>query len=140
MRRSAPLLWKVIAPAAIAVAGYFPGKRLRLLGDLPPNVMRQWARWCMHPDYLLGELPEMREEFAKVDLPMVSLSFTDDEMMSSVSISTLDGLYAAVDQVGCATRRPSSGSSAWATSDSSATTKSTCWDELILPYLAECDD
>jgi predicted alpha/beta hydrolase len=136
VRLAAPLLWKVIAPVAIAVTGYFPGKRLRLLGDLPANVMRQWARWCMHPDYLLGELPEMREEFSKVDLPMVSLSFTDDEMMSSASISTLDGMYTAVDEVRIRYTPAQLGVERMGHFGFFRDNQVDLWDELILPYLA----
>jgi len=136
VRLTAPVLWKVIAPAAIAVAGYFPGKRLRMLGDLPPNVMRQWGRWCMHPDYLLSELPEMREEFAKVDLPMVSLSFTDDEMMSSASISTLDGLYTSVDEVRMRYTPAQLGVERMGHFGFFRDNQVDLWDELILPFLA----
>lgn len=139
VRLTAPILWKVIAPAAIAVTGYFPGKRLHLLGDLPSNVMRQWARWCMHPDYLLGELPQMREEFAKVDVPMVSLSFTDDEMMSSVSISTLDALYTAVDQVRMRYTPAQLGVERMGHFGFFRDNQVDLWDELILPYLAMTD-
>ena len=137
VRRAAPILWKVLAPAAIAAAGYFPGKRLRLLGDLPPNVMRQWGRWCMHPDYLLHELPQMREEFAKVDLPMMSLSFTDDEMMSSVSISTLDGLYTAIDTVRMRYTPAQLGVERMGHFGFFRDNQVDLWDELVLPYLAQ---
>jgi predicted alpha/beta hydrolase len=136
VRLTAPVLWKVIAPAAIAVAGYFPGKRLRMLGDLPPNVMRQWGRWCMHPDYLLSELPQMREEFAKVDLPMVSLSFTDDEMMSSASIRTLDALYTAVDEVRIRYTPAQLGVEHMGHFGFFRDNQVDLWDDLILPYLA----
>jgi len=41
-------LWYVVAPLALNVAGYFPGKRLRKVGDLPRGVMEQWRRWCLN--------------------------------------------------------------------------------------------
>ncbi len=89
----APVLWKALAPIAIKFTGYYPGSALRVLGDLPPNMMRQWSRWCMHPDYLLGELPELRTRFAAVHIPLVSLSFTDDELLSGTSITALHSAY-----------------------------------------------
>ena len=135
-RRAAPLLWKVIAPAAIAVAGYYPGKRLHLLGDLPPNVMRQWARWCMDPDYLLGELPHMRDDFAAVDVPMASLSFTDDELMSSTSINTLDDLYSTVDTVRMRYTPAQLGVTRMGHFGFFRDNQVDLWDELVLPYLA----
>jgi len=136
-RRRAPLLWKGIAPAAIAVAGYFPGRRLRILGDLPRNVMRQWGRWCMHPDYLLGELPGMRERFAAVDIPMASLSFTDDELMSATSISTLDALYTAVDTTRMRYTPQQLGVDRVGHFGFFRHNQVDLWDELILPHLAE---
>ena len=136
-RRAAPLLWKVIAPVAIAVAGYYPGKRLHLLGDLPPNVMRQWARWCMDPDYLVGELPDMREEFAKVEVPVASLSFTDDELMSSTSINKLEDLYTAVDQIRMRYTPDQLGVARMGHFGFFRHNQVDLWDELILPYLAE---
>ena len=136
-RRKAPLLWKVIAPAATAVAGYFPGKRLGVLGDLPPNVMRQWGRWCMHPDYLLSELPAMREQFAAVDIPMVSISFTDDELMSATSISALDALYIAVDTTHARYTPQQLGVDRMGHFGFFRHNQVDLWDELILTHLAE---
>lgn len=136
-RRYAPLLWKVIAPVAIAVAGYYPGRRLRILGDLPPRVMRQWAGWCMHPDYLVGELPAMRERFAEVDLPIVSMSFTDDELMSATSISTLAQLYTAVDTTHARYTPAQLGVEQMGHFGFFRHNQVDLWDDLVLPHLAE---
>lgn len=78
-----------VAPVAIPLAGYFPGRRLRLLGDLPAGVMRQWRRWCLHPEYLVGVQPGARDAYARVRFPILSLSFTDDRMMPQRNIDTL---------------------------------------------------
>lgn len=96
LRRVAPLLWFVIVPLAIPLAGYFPGRRLRMIGDVPAGVMRQWRSWCLDPDYLFGVLPaEVRALYARLQLPILSLSFTDDEYMSLRNIESLHGFYAA---------------------------------------------
>lgn len=87
-------LWYVIAPLMLALFGYFPGKRLRIVGDLPPKVMKQWRRWCLNPDYAVGAEPgDTRALYAAVRAPIVSLSFTDDEMMSACSIESLHGFF-----------------------------------------------
>ena len=94
LRRYSWWLWHVIAPLATAAAGYFPGKRLRIIGDLPRGVMEQWSRWCRHPEYAVGvEGEAMRERFRKLRLPLLSLSFTDDEYMSASNVAVLHGLY-----------------------------------------------
>ena len=74
-------------PIALRVAGYFPGKRLRKVGNLPSGVMAQWRRWCLSREYVVGaEGEHVRKAYASVRVPMLSLSFTDDEMMSARGI------------------------------------------------------
>jgi predicted alpha/beta hydrolase len=99
VRWRAPLLWRGIAPVASRVAGYYPGRRLGVLHDLPAGVMRQWGRWCMHEEYLGVDVPNAAERFASVTTPMTSLSFTDDELMSSASIADLHDRFVNADQV-----------------------------------------
>ncbi|HWL87750.1 MAG TPA: alpha/beta hydrolase [Polyangiaceae bacterium] len=93
-RRRAAFLWHVAAPVLVSAFGYFPGKRFRLVGDLPRGVMNQWRRWCLHPEYLVGvEGEEARRRYASCTVPVTSISFTDDEMMSARSIEVMHGFY-----------------------------------------------
>jgi predicted alpha/beta hydrolase len=88
------LLWHVLTPVLTPLFGYFPGKRLRMIGDLPAGVVRQWRRWCLDPHYAVGaEGPRVRELYARVTAPITSLSFTDDEMMSERNTESLHGFY-----------------------------------------------
>jgi predicted alpha/beta hydrolase len=87
-------LWFVVVPIAIRVAGYFPGKRLRKVGNLPKGVITQWRRWCLAREYVVGaEGEHVRAAYASVRIPILSLSFTDDEMMSAQGIRSLHALY-----------------------------------------------
>ncbi len=87
-------LWYFVAPLATRLTGYFPGKRLRKVGDLPRGVMDQWRRWCLNPEYVVGaEGPGVRAAFAAVSTPITSLSFEDDEMMSARNTASLHGFY-----------------------------------------------
>jgi predicted alpha/beta hydrolase len=52
-------LWHGVMPALARVAGYFPGRRLRLGEDLPRDVARQWAG---------RRTPEFRPEEFAVDV------------------------------------------------------------------------
>lgn len=89
-------LWFVAVPVATRLAGYFPGKRLRKVGDLPRGVIEQWRRWCLNREYVVGaEGGSVRAAYASIRTPMLSLSFTDDEMMSAEGIRSLHGLYAS---------------------------------------------
>lgn len=86
-------LWWVVAPLAIRLCGYFPGRKLRKVGDLPAGVMAQWRRWCLHPDYVGGESDAVRAELARVQLPVTVLSMSDDELMTWEGTRSLFGLY-----------------------------------------------
>ncbi|MBI4986482.1 MAG: alpha/beta fold hydrolase [Rhodocyclales bacterium] len=87
-------LWFVVAPLATRLCGYFPGRRLRKVGDLPRGVIAQWRRWCLHPDYAVGaEGAAVQAQFAAVRAPITSLSFTDDELMSARNTESLHGFY-----------------------------------------------
>ena len=89
-------LWFVVTPPALALCGYFPGKALRKVGDLPKGVMAQWRRWCLDPEYAVGaEGDAIRAQYAAVRTPIVSLSFADDEMMSLRNTESIHGFYAA---------------------------------------------
>jgi predicted alpha/beta hydrolase len=94
LRRLAPLLWYGIVPTLLGVFGYFPGRRLGMIGDVPGGVMRQWRSWCLHPDYLFGiEDPALRVTYAGLRQPILSVSFTDDEYMSARNIESLHSFY-----------------------------------------------
>lgn len=89
----AALLWHVVVPLLTPLFGYFPGRRLRMVADLPRGVIEQWRRWCLDRDYAAGAEPGARELYAAVRTPIVSLSFTDDEFMSARNTESLHGFY-----------------------------------------------
>jgi predicted alpha/beta hydrolase len=94
LKRKSWWLWFFVVPVALALFGYFPGKRLRKVGDLPKGVMAQWRRWCLNREYAVGaEGESVRREYAEVRTPIVSLSFVDDEMMSARNTESLHGFY-----------------------------------------------
>lgn len=87
-------LWYVAAPLSLRLYGYFPGRRLRKIGDLPAGVMQQWRTWCLNREYVVGaEGADVRAEFARVRTPILSLSFTDDEFMSLANTRSLHSFY-----------------------------------------------
>jgi predicted alpha/beta hydrolase len=95
LRRYVWWLWFVLVPLALPLFGYFPGRVLKKVGDLPHGVMVQWRRWCLDRDYLLSEGDAVRERYAHVRTPILSLSFTDDEFMSARNIESIHGFYAS---------------------------------------------
>ncbi len=93
LRRKVWLFWFFAVPLATPLFGYFPGKRLGMVGDLPRGVVRQWKKWCMNRDYAASESPEARAQYARVAAPITSISFTDDEMMSGAGIESIHALH-----------------------------------------------
>lgn len=72
------LSWTVILPGLTRAFGYLPSWA-GLGEDLPAGVARQWARWCLSPDYFLSELPELQPRLGAYDGRVLALSFHDDD-------------------------------------------------------------
>lgn len=93
-------MWYVAVPVSLKLFGYFPGKRLRKIGDLPAGVMAQWRRWCLNPEYAVGaEGESARAAYAAVRTPLTAISFTDDEYMSARNVESLHGFYSNAPQL-----------------------------------------
>lgn len=75
------LKWHVVMPFLTAVCGYFPGRRLGWLEDLPAGVAYEWS-FCgarferSHP---AAERPALLARFAAVRAPIVAVAAVDDE-------------------------------------------------------------
>jgi predicted alpha/beta hydrolase len=95
LKRIVLYFWHVLVPVVTTVWGYFPGKRIGKVGDLPRGVILQWRRWCLHPRYVVGAEGEaVRQQFEQVRFPVVALSITDDEMMTERGTHVLIEGYA----------------------------------------------
>jgi predicted alpha/beta hydrolase len=95
LKRTVLYFWHVLVPAATALFGYFPGRRLGKVGDLPRGVILQWRRWCLNPRYHVGaEGESVRARFAAARFPLVALSITDDELMTERGTHVLVDCYA----------------------------------------------
>lgn len=94
LRRFVWFLWYFAVPVYTRLFGYFPGKKVRKVGDLPKGVIFQWAQWCKSPHYVVdADGKPIRDGFEKIRVPMLSMSFTDDELMSRRSIDSLHDFY-----------------------------------------------
>ncbi len=68
---------------------------------------------------------------------MASISFTDDELMSATSISTLDALYTSVDTTRMRYTPQQLGVDRMGHFGFFRHNQVDLWDELVLPHLAE---
>jgi predicted alpha/beta hydrolase len=94
LKRIVPYFWFVLVPLAVKLCGYFPGRRLRKVGDLPAGVIMQWRKWCLNPRYSVGaEGESARQAYARATFPVLALSITDDELMTLRGTHSLVDLY-----------------------------------------------
>lgn len=94
LKRFVPYFWFFLVPLATRLFGYFPGRRLRKVGDLPAGVILQWRRWCLNPRYSVGAEGEgVRQRYANARFPVLALSITDDELMTLRGTHSLVNLY-----------------------------------------------
>jgi predicted alpha/beta hydrolase len=95
LKRVVLYFWHVLVPVATAVCGYFPGRRIGKVGDLPRGVVLQWRKWCMNPLYHVGaEGAAVKAQFEAARFPVVALSMTDDELMTERGTRVLVDCYA----------------------------------------------
>jgi predicted alpha/beta hydrolase len=94
LKRLILYFWYVLVPLATRLCGYFPGRKLKKVGDLPAGVMLQWRKWCLHPQYSAGAEGEAaRLSYSQVSFPVQALSITDDELMTWRGTQNLINLY-----------------------------------------------
>jgi predicted alpha/beta hydrolase len=82
-RRAAPLMLHAAAPLLVPLLGWFPGRRLGMVGDLPGPVARQWSGWCRHPGFAWGAEPGLvQPSLQSARFTVHALSISDDEAMT----------------------------------------------------------
>jgi predicted alpha/beta hydrolase len=94
LKRYVLYFWFVLVPFATRVFGYFPGRKLKKVGDLPAGVVMQWRKWCLSPRYSVSaEGEEVRRRYANARFRVHALSITDDELMTLRGTHSLVDLY-----------------------------------------------
>lgn len=93
LRRKVWIFWWLAVPLLTPLFGYFPGKRLGMVGDLPRGVINQWRKWCLQREYAVGDGEDVRALYASVTTPITAFSFADDEMMSAANTESIHGFY-----------------------------------------------
>jgi predicted alpha/beta hydrolase len=96
-------LWHVLMPALTRAVGYFPGRRLHLLEDLPRGAALQWAgrrhvdfrEEVRLPDGRRDEAAgaELHDRFRAVRADTLALRFSDDPFATAAATANLQRLY-----------------------------------------------
>jgi predicted alpha/beta hydrolase len=97
------LLWHAMMPAVTRLVGYFPGRRLHLLEDLPAGVALEWANrrraefwWNVRKEN--GEPDDARigdlvSRFRAIRARTLALRFTDDAFATEAATTRILELY-----------------------------------------------
>ena len=79
-------------PLVTAVAGYYPGHRLRFAGQEAGRLMRDWAATVRSGRYVdYGDGEAMDAMLARLALPTLGLRFSDDWLVPEASLRALVG-------------------------------------------------
>jgi predicted alpha/beta hydrolase len=82
-RWKAPLMLHLAGPLLTPLLGYFPGRALGMVADLPGPAARQWMRWCRHPEFAWGAQPDLVvPSLSSARFGIQAFSFTDDAAMT----------------------------------------------------------
>ena len=76
------LKWHVVMPAATALFGYFPGRRLGWLEDLPAGVANEWSfkKARTELSYPRPSQAPVLDRFASFHAPILAVIVSDDEL------------------------------------------------------------
>ncbi|ACY13079.1 alpha/beta fold hydrolase [Haliangium ochraceum] len=87
------VFWWLLVPLCVLIFGRLPGRAMLAGEDLPGGVALQWARWGRHPDYLLGELPEVFDNAQRIAVPVRVISIDDDRYAPRPAVDSLAAWY-----------------------------------------------
>ena len=73
--------------------GYFPGKRLKIVGDLPKDVALGWAKWGRSPEYHFDHIENPIEKYNAIKVPLLSYGFSDDNTAPKANVEWMNAKY-----------------------------------------------
>lgn len=82
--------WFILLRGLTKLFGYFPGRRIGVMEDLPGPMALEWSGWGLSPNYLFDHVPDAVERFANLRVPAVIWSFADDrDLAPGLSVDKL---------------------------------------------------
>ena len=84
--------WTVGIPLLTTLFGRLPGWVLGGM-DLPVGVVREWARWGRHPDYILSYHPDTRAGFARITSPLLVFGMAGDVFAPAAAVKEIVSWY-----------------------------------------------
>jgi predicted alpha/beta hydrolase len=85
-------------PLLSRIFGFMPWGMLGAGENLPRNAALEWARWCRHPDYLLGDCTLPLERYEQFTAPVLAYSIGDDKWGTPQSVDAMMRAYPKVER------------------------------------------
>ncbi|MDW3651455.1 MAG: alpha/beta hydrolase [Bacteroidia bacterium] len=92
-------LWHLFLPAMTAIFGYFPGKRLGILEDVPKGVINEWKQRRKEADLRI-QMKSRDEQifYENYKGKLLSLGLYDDPIGTEAAIQRMHQWYSAADK------------------------------------------
>ncbi len=92
--------WHIVMPALTFALGYFPGRRLGWLEDLPAGVANEWSfrRRRMEDSYPPAERSAILSRFSSVKAAILAIGISDDEIASPQAIDRTLEYYTSAEK------------------------------------------
>ncbi len=85
--------WYFLFPVITKIFGYFPGKLLGAMEDLPSGMVAEWRKWCTTPDYFFSDYDRESLFFDKIRGELTVYSIADDDFAPEEAVDWLAGRY-----------------------------------------------
>ena len=92
--------WHVAMPALTALLGYFPGRKLGWLEDLPAGVANEWSfrRRRFENSFPPADRQIARERMSAVTAPILAVSLADDEIGTLAAVRRTLAYYGGAER------------------------------------------
>ena len=83
----------IVLSILVKIFGYFPGKRIGIMEDLPKGVALDWSNWGRSKEYLFDFILNAKEKYEAIKVPLISYSFSDDRTAPKQTVEWLNAKY-----------------------------------------------
>ena len=87
------LFWYFFIPVFTPLFGYYPGKSIGIVDNLPRSVVTEWRRWGIKKAYFMDFYTKAEYHFDTLTAPMRMYSFTNDPFASKKGVDWLAQQY-----------------------------------------------
>ncbi|WP_187269601.1 alpha/beta hydrolase family protein [Flagellimonas hymeniacidonis] len=85
--------WYFLLPSLTWMFGYFPGKKILGMENLPKNMALQWRYWCTLPNYILDDVPPEQLFYKDIDARLLVISMERDTFAPLAAVEYLSNCY-----------------------------------------------